>query len=161
MGSCCCRSSAFAPAESTAPSSIRLPCRANQSPKFRGSRLSPSIASLKISASKRWILRPEPSAPGVRPRFPYLLIGLYLGTVELARLQNIETLFVMTEPRLARHFRKLGVRIQTVGAPVEHHGMRIPSMMKISTVRAELKAIFRSLYGSIAKTIVAGLNRAH
>lgn len=98
---------------------------------------------------------------GVRPRFPYLLIGLYLGTVELARLQNIETLFVMTEPRLARHFRKLGVRIQTVGAPVEHHGMRIPSMMKISTVRAELKAIFRSLYGSIAKTIVAGLNRAH
>jgi N-acyl amino acid synthase of PEP-CTERM/exosortase system len=98
---------------------------------------------------------------GDRPRFPYILIGLYLGTVELARLQDIETLFVLTEPRLALHFRRLGVQIQTIGAPVEHHGLRIPSMMKISTVHEELKVIFRSLYGSIAKEVAAGLIYAH
>jgi hypothetical protein len=43
-----------------------------------------------------------------RPRFPYITVGLYLRTIELAALHEIETLFMLSERRLARHFARLG-----------------------------------------------------
>ncbi|MEO8441590.1 MAG: PEP-CTERM/exosortase system-associated acyltransferase [Betaproteobacteria bacterium] len=96
-----------------------------------------------------------------QPRFPYILVGLYMGTVELARLHDIETLFVLTEPRLAQHLHKLGLEIQTIGAPIEYHGTRIPSMMKTSTVREQLQSIFCPLYDLIAKEIGATVTNTH
>ena len=39
-----------------------------------------------------------------QPRFPYIPIGLYQAIVAKARREGIETLFVLTEPRLADHF---------------------------------------------------------
>ena len=45
-----------------------------------------------------------------QPRFPYIPIGLFLAIVAMARREGIETLFVLTEPRLADHFSKLGVK---------------------------------------------------
>jgi len=91
------------------------------------------------------------------PRFPFIPVALYLGTVELARLHGIETLFVLTEPRLASHFKRLGVEIQTIGATVEHRGRRIPSMMSTSAILKNLRMIFRPLYRTIAKEVAAGL----
>jgi N-acyl amino acid synthase of PEP-CTERM/exosortase system len=88
-----------------------------------------------------------------QPRFPYIPVGLYLGTIELARLNRIETLFVLTEPRLANHFRKFGVSIQTIGGAVEHRGQRIPSMMKTHGVLDNLWAIFRPLYRTISSQV--------
>lgn len=88
-----------------------------------------------------------------QPRFPYIPVGLYLGTIELARLNGIETLFVLTEPRLANHFRKFGVDIQTIGGPVEHRGQRIPSMMKTNGILDNLWAVFRPLYRTIAQQV--------
>jgi N-acyl amino acid synthase of PEP-CTERM/exosortase system len=64
-----------------------------------------------------------------RPDFPYILSGLYLGIIELARLNGIHTLFVLTEERLARHLRILGFKVQAIGAPIEHRGRRLPSMI--------------------------------
>ncbi|SCY09787.1 PEP-CTERM/exosortase system-associated acyltransferase [Nitrosospira sp. Nsp13] len=90
------------------------------------------------------------------PRFPYIPIGLYIGTIELARLNGIDTLFVLTEERQAAHFGKLGVKIQTIGSPVEHHGQRIPSMMSISGIINNMRRMFRSLYRTIAADIEAG-----
>jgi N-acyl amino acid synthase of PEP-CTERM/exosortase system len=91
-----------------------------------------------------------------QPRFPYIPVGLYLATVELARLNGIETLFVLTERRLASHFAKLGVRIRTIGAPVEHRGTRIPSMLGTREVIAELKPLLRPLYERIAADLARG-----
>ncbi len=53
-----------------------------------------------------------------QPRFPYIPIGLYLAIVAMAKREGIETLFVLTEPRLAEHFSKLGVKITQIGGPV-------------------------------------------
>jgi N-acyl amino acid synthase of PEP-CTERM/exosortase system len=92
-----------------------------------------------------------------RPRFPYLLIGLYLGTIELARLNNIETLFVLTDQRLASHLARIGVDIRTIGMTVEHHGTRVPSMMRTTSILQNLKPRFRPLFLTIAKEIAAGL----
>jgi len=87
------------------------------------------------------------------PRFPYIPIGLYLGTAELARLSGIETLFVLTENRLAAHFNKLGFQLQFIGEPIEHHGTRLPSMMSVSTIIGNMRSNLRPLYQTIASDI--------
>lgn len=88
-----------------------------------------------------------------QPRFPYIPIGLYLGTTELARLNGIDTLFVLTEERLASHFGKLGFQLQFIGGPVEHHGERIPSMMSVSRIITNMRPMLRPLYDTIATDI--------
>ena len=87
------------------------------------------------------------------PRFPYILIGLYLGVVAIARLHGIETLFVLTEPRLADHFRRLGVEIRQIGKPVEHRGMRIPSVMSVSDIIIGLNPYVRPMYDEIVEAV--------
>ena len=88
-----------------------------------------------------------------QPRFPYIPVGLYLGAIELARLNGIETLFILTEPHLASHFRKFGVDIKTIGGPVEYRGQRIPFMMKTGGVVNNLWELFQPLYRTIAAQI--------
>jgi N-acyl amino acid synthase of PEP-CTERM/exosortase system len=88
-----------------------------------------------------------------QPRFPYIPIGLYLSTIELARLNGIDTLFVLTEERLASHFGKLGFGLQFIGGQVEHHGKRIPSMMNVSGIIEGMRSILRPLYRTIAADI--------
>jgi N-acyl amino acid synthase of PEP-CTERM/exosortase system len=88
-----------------------------------------------------------------QPRFPYILIGLYLGVVAIARLHGIETLFVLTEPRLADHFRRLGVAIRQIGEPVEHRGMRVPSVMSVSDIIVGLNPYMRPMYDEIVEAV--------
>jgi len=88
-----------------------------------------------------------------RPRFPYLAIGLYLGTMELAALHGIDTLFLLTEPKLVRHFATLGVKIRPIGGAVEHRGTRIPSTMSVPSIMAGLNIIVRPLYNVIAEEV--------
>jgi N-acyl amino acid synthase of PEP-CTERM/exosortase system len=95
-----------------------------------------------------------------RPRFPYLLVGLYLGIIELALRHGIETIFVLTEPRLAGHFARLGVKVTQIGAPVEHHGLRVPSMMNCRAIVEGLNVVTRPLYQAIVRDVDRGLARA-
>lgn len=95
----------------------------------------------------------------VQPRFPYIPIGLYLGTLELARLHGVDTLFVLTEPRLAQHFARLGVEVAQIGGAIEHRGIRVPSMMRVRSIIDGLNFIMRSLYDVIAEEVQEGLAR--
>lgn len=92
-----------------------------------------------------------------RPRFPYLTVGLYLGTIALAREYGITTLFVLTEPRLAKHLARLGVVIRQIGGAVDHRGIRVPSMMTVATIIDGLNFIVRPLYEVIVAEIRAGI----
>ncbi len=96
-----------------------------------------------------------------KPRFPYILVGLYLGVIELARVHGIETLFVLTEPRFAAHLSRIGVDIRPIGSGVEHHGTRVPSMMRTSEIIGSLKPLFRPLYASIAREVAPAFPPAH
>jgi N-acyl amino acid synthase of PEP-CTERM/exosortase system len=93
------------------------------------------------------------------PRFPYIPIGLYLGATALAKHLGLEWVFVLTEPRLASHFAKLGLEITQIGAPVEHRGTRIPSMFNtertIKNMRFLLKPIWRTVEEQIARSLEA------
>jgi N-acyl amino acid synthase of PEP-CTERM/exosortase system len=91
-----------------------------------------------------------------RPRFPYVPVGLYLGMIAQAHRFGIEKLFVLTEPRLARHLSLLGVRIERIGGPVEHRGRRVPSMMSVPGILKSFGPIVRPLYDHIAASVDAG-----
>lgn len=91
-----------------------------------------------------------------QPRFPYIPIGLYLAVVALAKREGIETLFMLTEPRLADHFAKLGVRITQIGGPVEHRGVRVPSMMNVNDVIAGLRFFVKPIWRVVIAEIDAG-----
>ncbi len=88
-----------------------------------------------------------------RPRFPYIPVGLYLGMLEAAQLHGIDTLFMLTEPWLAQHFRRLGVRLEPVGGAIEHRGQRIPSMMSVPMTLRSLHLLVRPLYHGIAEKV--------
>lgn len=90
-----------------------------------------------------------------QPRFPYIPVGLYFASAELAILNGIETLFVLTEERLARHFRTLGIKIETIGGPVEHRGERIPSRIPtpgfIDNIHEDLRPLYRVTAEQVAR----------
>src|SRR6267378_2350030 len=92
-----------------------------------------------------------------RPRYPYLTVGLYLGTIELAAMHGIETLFVLTEPRLSKHSARLGVDIRQIGGPVEHRGARVPSIMTVSSVIGGINFVIRPLYKVVAEEVRLGV----
>ena len=90
-----------------------------------------------------------------QPRFPYIPVGLYLGTVAIAHRHGIDTLFVLTEPRLADHFAKIGVKILPIGSPIEHRGLRLPSVMNVPEIIAGLRIFIRPIWQAINDQIDA------
>ena len=91
------------------------------------------------------------------PRFPYILVSLYLGIVAMAGIHGIESLFMLTEPRLAGNFAKLGVTIRQIGSPIEHRGLRIPSMMSVSGIVSGLNEYARPLYLELMQEVARTL----
>ncbi|HRO55647.1 MAG TPA: PEP-CTERM/exosortase system-associated acyltransferase [Nitrosomonas europaea] len=101
----------------------------------------------------------EDFSTGPMMRFPYIPLGLYIGTIELARIHDIRVLFMLTEERLASHFSRLGAQLEPIGAPVEHRGLRFPSMVEINSIISNMRPIFRPLYQAIAEDIKAELEK--
>jgi len=95
-----------------------------------------------------------------RPRFPYIAAGLYLGMIAQARHHGIETLFMLTERRLAKQLSRLGVKMQAIGAPIEHRGMRYPSMMSVQEVIEGFSFFVRPLFAVIAGEMEIAYRRA-
>ena len=91
---------------------------------------------------------------GPIPRFPYVLLGLYLGIVALGELQDVEKLFLLTEPRLAAHLLKIGLEIAQVGGPVEHRGVRVLSMAIVARVIRGLNQQLRPIYDVVRPQVL-------
>ena len=64
---------------------------------------------------------------------------------------------VLTEPRLANHFARLGVKIRQIGGPVEHRDERVPSMMSVTSIEANLPGPVRPLYDTISDAMRSGV----
>lgn len=84
-----------------------------------------------------------------RPRFPYILVGLYFGVATISLLQGIEYVFVLTEPRVAEHFARLGIDIAPIGRPVEDQESRIPSVIRLERLMNGMSPAVRPLFTEI------------
>jgi N-acyl amino acid synthase of PEP-CTERM/exosortase system len=92
-------------------------------------------------------------AQGPTSRFPFIPVSLYLGATAIARHVGIEHVFVLTEPRLASHFSRIGFDIRAVGGPIEHRGTRVPSMLSSSKVVERMRPLIRPLYEVIERAV--------
>ncbi len=110
----------------------------------------------KVAAS----LTKEDFGNAEQPRFPYIPVGLYLSMIAQARRHGVETLFMLTEPRLAKHLARLGVDIRRIGGPVEHRGQRVPSMLSVDSVVRGLNFVVRPLYEVISREVEAAYRAA-
>lgn len=90
---------------------------------------------------------------GPTTRFPFIPVSLYLGAAAIARHLGIEHVFVLTEPRLASHFGRIGFDIQAVGSAIEHRGTRVPSLLSSSKVVAGLRPMIRPIYEVIEDAV--------
>ena len=90
---------------------------------------------------------------GSSTRFPFIPVSLYLGAAAIAQQVGIEHVFVLTEPRLASHFVRIGFDIQIIGGSIEHRGVRVPSLLSSSKVVAGLRPMIRPLYEVIEASV--------
>ena len=84
------------------------------------------------------------------PTYPYMHLGLYLGAIALAEQLGICKLFLLTEPRLLVHFRRLGLPVHQIGPPIEHRGLR-----EASLTGGAMFAAF-SIFWSVLTLLLAG-----
>jgi N-acyl amino acid synthase of PEP-CTERM/exosortase system len=96
-----------------------------------------------------------------QPRFPYIPCALYFGCAALARKFGIERVLVLTEPRLASHFRKLGMNIEPIGGAVEHRGLRVPSVINAVTFPTDIKFALRPLYKLVEHEVELAFQQSH
>ena len=101
-----------------------------------------------------------PLHEGQRERFPFVPVSLYLGAAATARRVGVEHVFVLTEPRLARHFERIGFDIHPVGGAVEHRGTRVPSVLSMTKLVQTLRPTIRPLYDVIAASVERGFRAA-
>lgn len=87
------------------------------------------------------------------PRFPFIPVSLYLGAAAIARRLNIENVFVLTEPRLASHFARIGFDIRPIGGEIDHRGVRVPSVLSSRKVVEGLRPLIRPLYEVIERSV--------
>ncbi len=100
------------------------------------------------------------ASQGPTTRFPFIPVSLYLAAAAMARHVGIEHVFVLTEPRLASHFVRIGFDIRPVGGSIEHRGTRVPSLLSSSKVVAGLRPMIRPLYEVIEEAVLAAF-QAH
>lgn len=92
-----------------------------------------------------------------RRKFPYILVGLYLGMIQMASLSGIKTLYMPAEPALARHLSKLGGKMVPVGSRVKQRGLMIPYCLDVPEVISGASLVLRPLIRTIRKEIAAQL----
>jgi N-acyl amino acid synthase of PEP-CTERM/exosortase system len=106
------------------------------------------------------VINDEDFESTTQPRFPYIPIGLYMGAISLAAHKNIDFLFVLTEPRLANHFARLGVDIRQIGDPVSHRGTRVPSVINVHSVIRDMRFMMKPLWRAVNENIESSIPRS-
>lgn len=91
------------------------------------------------------------------PRFPFIAVGLYLGAISLAAHKELDILFVLTEPRLANHFSRLGVEIRQIGGPISHRGTRVPSVIDVQSVIRGMRMMMKPLWRTVNEEIESSI----
>lgn len=95
-----------------------------------------------------------------QPRFPYLLVGLYMAVFALAERHRLDKLFLLVEPRLARHLNHIGIRNEQIGGGAEHRGLRVPAMMDVAQIIGHLNPLLRGIFDVVQEDLDAAYRAA-
>ncbi|MCP5160512.1 MAG: PEP-CTERM/exosortase system-associated acyltransferase [Hahellaceae bacterium] len=88
--------------------------------------------------------------------FPYIAIGLYLAAAaHFVNEASADYVYVMMEPRLALHLRRVGINFKQLGEPVEYHGLRAAFYIDKPQLLRGMAPGMRGLYNLIESTVVA------
>lgn len=90
---------------------------------------------------------------GPASRFPFIPVSLYLACVAISLRENLHHVFVLTEPRLAMHFARIGFDIRQVGGGIDHRGLRVPSYLRPDKIAQDMKPMMRPLYDVVKNSI--------
>jgi len=92
-------------------------------------------------------------SPDERRVFPHIALGLYLAAAAISLQENLDTVVVMMEPRLARHLRYFGINFQPCGDVIDYHGPRGPFFIDPRTLYRDLKPQIAQLLHTVVKRI--------
>ena len=93
--------------------------------------------------------------PEEKKAFPYIAIGLYLSAAaHFVNERQLEHIFVMMEPRLALHLRRVGIGFKQIGEVVEYHGKRAPYHVDEERLLIGMHPAMRELYDTIENSVV-------
>lgn len=84
---------------------------------------------------------------------PHIALGLYLAAAAMGLLQGLSGVFVMMEPRLARHMRRYGIVFRQAGEIVEYHGQRGPFYISRRALFEHLRPEIRELLDAITEDL--------
>ena len=90
--------------------------------------------------------------------FPFIAIGLYMAAATMAIDTGIRHVYVMMEPRLARSMSFVGIKFQSLGEPIEYHGLRAPYYINPEMFLSNLSPGFKNLYKAIEREIADQIN---
>jgi len=92
-----------------------------------------------------------------RRHFPSIPLGLYLAITAVGLLEDLEGVFAMMEPRLARHLRHVGIEFSQAGPVVEYHGPRAPYYISreslFATLKPEIHALLQAIQADLAPSL--------
>jgi len=99
-----------------------------------------------------------------RTNYPLITYGLYTACFAGSLHHDLENIYVMMEPRLARRLRIFGVQFEQIGLPVEHRGLRAPyrilptdGLSQISDELQQLVTDMRSILNQVEPSKEQGL----
>ena len=90
-----------------------------------------------------------------RPRFPHIPVALALSGLALAQRSDIDAVALLAEPQVASQMSRLGLHLQQIGGPVQHHGTRVPFVLEVADALAHLRAFMKPLYRTIERDLDA------
>lgn len=96
---------------------------------------------------------PPTSLEAGRRSFPLIALGLYLAAASVGLLTGLNSVFVMMEPRLARHLRYYGIRFKQVGDVIDYHGKRGPFYITRDDLLTNLSPEMRGLLDAIQEDL--------
>lgn len=80
-----------------------------------------------------------------RRQFPSIPIGLYLAITSVGLAEDLDGVFAMMEPRLARHLRHFGIIFKQIGPIIDYHGSRAPFYIDRDALYSNIKPEIRGL----------------
>jgi N-acyl amino acid synthase of PEP-CTERM/exosortase system len=92
-------------------------------------------------------------SPEQRRMIPHIALGLYLAGAAMGLMQGLSGVFVMMEPRLARHMRRYGIVFRQAGEIVDYHGLRGPFYISRRDLFEHLRPEIRDLLDAITEDL--------